>query len=761
MRAQPTTPPREGDGSSPLRRGAAAPRPPWLRPLAAAAAAAAALVALALLGPVAMVAVGKRSAAACLASIEAPRGPALPDCRPALRWFALPSRLPWTRAAASALAEELGARAAIAGYVDAAVGRPERAALAGATEAVAAAEAAVASGSARVTLDALGPACGAPRLGREAARLGDRRTLLAQPDRWADWHVRVRTLRAALAEGDVERAIAIARGYATMDPRDEDLRTTTGAVLCLGDGAEAKRGVELLTLNQHDRASKRHAGMARNWGEVRAVLVACAARAGVEPPPMPEAPEAGVADAVEARLAQRARLAAAAGEGAAGARQRAMRAIRDLLGSAAALAPGARRDLLAVVLAGDDAIDAAEAAALALPEADGDEPAAGESGAAASDTATDTATDAASAAPAGAAAALRAGSPLAIDWLPERGLARPVIAGSIRARAAARAAELAAAPQLSPPERDTLRAAAGALALDAARELALEGDAPAAIDALDRHGSLAQALAPEPARALARSSAWLLAGDRGRALDAIERVDLAAAPPSLRAAVLLQRAELLASLGRRRDAARAAVLADEEAAARGGRAAREAAERPDLDLLDARARWTRLALARAPDAAPLPQGSPPARLPEDLSAAWPWVGFARPDAPWARADQPAFSRALASWSAARDAPPATRRALRYVALRRRGDAPPALVPYAALAAQLLGDGEGDPEVWLDAFLALDAARFSLRHHAFARAEAARWRGDDGSAAAWQRRYDALRAVAADPTRAEIARYLGL
>ncbi|WP_437959721.1 hypothetical protein WME76_08775 [Sorangium sp. So ce119] len=759
MRAQPTTPPRLGDGSSPLGRGASAARPPWLRPLAASlAAAGAALLALALLGPVAMVAFGKRSAAACLASIEAPRGPALPDCRPEIRWFALPSRLPWTDEAASAHAEELGVRAAVAEYIDAAVGRPARAALASAAEALGTTESMVAAGSRRITFDALGPACGAPRLGREAAKLGDRRALLERADRWPDWHVRVHALRAALTEGDLPRALAIASGYAGMDPRDEDLRTTTGAILCLGNSAEAKRGVELLTLNQNDRASKRHAGMARNWGEIRAVLVACAARAGVEPPPTPEDPEAGVADAVEARLAQRARLAAAiAGPGAAEAKQRALRAIRDLLGSAAALAPEARRDLLAVVLAEDDAIDAAEAAALALPEAEGDEPATGEEGAAA--------IGAAGAAPAGVAPALRAGSPLAIDWLPERGLARPAVAGSLRARAAARAAELAVAPRLSPPERDALRAAAGALALDAARELALEGDAPAAIDALDRLGALAPELAPElapdAARALARSSAWLLAGDRDRALDLIERVDLAAAPPSLRAAVLLQRAELLASRGRRLDAARAAVLADEESAARSGPARGAPGARPGLDLLDVRARWTRLALARPPEAAPLRQGSPPAALPADPSAAWPWVGFASLDAPWARADQPALSRALAAWSAARDAPPTTRRALRYAALRRRGDAPPALVPYAALAAQLLGDGEGDVEVWLDALLAIDAARFSLRHYTFARAEAARWRGDDSSAAAWQRRHDALRAVAADPTRAEIARYLGL
>ncbi|WP_438000910.1 hypothetical protein WMF26_15105 [Sorangium sp. So ce185] len=757
MRAQPTTRPREGDGSLP-HRGAAAPRPRWQRALVLVlATAAVALFVFVLLAPVAVVFAGRRSAAACLASIEAPRGPALPDCRPEIRWFALPSRLPWTYGAASALAEELGVRAAIAEYVDAAVGRPDGAALARATEAVATAEATVAAGSRRIAFDELGPSRGAPSLAREAARLGDRRALLGQPDRWPDWHVRVQTLRAALAEGDLPRALAIANGYAGMDPRDEDLRTTIAAILCLGTSADAKRGAELLTLTQDDRASKRHAGMARNWGEVRAVLVACAARAGVEPPPMPEAPEAGVADAVEARLAQRARLAAARDD-AADAKGRAARAIRDLLVSADALDPDARGDLLAVALAEDGALDAIEAAALARPEGDGTETAGadavvlGGAGAGA----------APARAAAGAALSRSAGSLRALDWLPERGLARPVVAGSLRARAAARAAELAAAPELSPSDGDALRAAAGSLALKAARELALEGDAPGAIDALDRLGALAPELAPEAARALARSSAWTLAGDRPRALDLIERVDLAAAPPALRAAVHLQRAELLASLGRRLDAAHAAVLADEEAAA--ARAAGAVDAPPGLAglaLLEARARWTRLALAPSEGGSPLRQGGPPALLPADLSAAWPWVGFARLDAPWARGDQPAFARALAAWSAARDAPPATRRALRYAALRRRGDAPPALVPYAALAAQLLGEGEGDAEVWLDAFLALDAPRFSLRHVAFARAEAARWRGDDGSAAAWQRRYEALRAVASDPARAEIARYLGL
>ncbi|WP_159396913.1 hypothetical protein [Sorangium cellulosum] len=748
--------PRDNDGSAGPREGGAAARPPWRRPaVAALAAAGAASIAIAFLGPVTAVRAGTRHAAACLASIEAPRGPALPDCRPELRWFALPSRLSWTYEAASALSEELGVRAAVAEYVDAAVGRPDRAALARATGGVETARAMVAAGSRRITFEELGPACGAPSLGREAARLGDRRTLLEQPDRWPDWHVRVHALRAALLEGDLERAIEIARSYAGMDPRDEDLRTTVSAVLCLGTAEEAKRGAALLSLIEENRASKRHAGMARDWGDVRAVIDACAARAGVEPPPMPENPEAGVASAVAARAAQRVRLAAAAGgEGAAEAKQRAVRAIRDLLGSAVALEPRARADLLAVVLAEDDRLDAAAAAALARPEPEVDDLAAGEDNGAAAH----------GAAAHGAAPAPWVGSPLAADWLPERGLERPVVSGALRARAAARAVELAGSPLLSPAEGDALRAAAVALALHAARALALEGDAPRAIDALDHADALAPALAPEAARALARSSAWAVAGDRARAIEIVERVDLAAAPPALRAAVLLQRAELLASQGRGLEAARAAVLADDEAArAASIRLPREAPHASaGLAALDARARWTRLALARPPAASPLRQGSPPAQLPADLSAAFPWVGFARPDAPWARDDQPALARALAAWSAARDATPPERRALRYAALRRRGDAPRALVPYAALAAQLLdGDGDGDPEVWLDAFLALDAARFSLRHTTFARAEAARWRGDTESAAAWQRRYEALRAVASDPTRAEIAGYLGL
>jgi hypothetical protein len=128
---------------------------------------------------------------------------------------------------------------------------------------------------------------------------------------------------------------------------------------------------------------------------------------------------------------------------------------------------------------------------------------------------------------------------------------------------------------------------------------------------------------------------------------------------------------------------------------------------------------------------------------------------------WARLDQPALALSLARWSAARAAPPDQRRAHRYAALRRRGDAPPALAAYMVVAGELLGEREGDAELWLDAFLAMDARRFSYRHYLFARAEAARWRGDAASASLWRRRYEALQALAAHPARAEVARYLGI
>lgn len=694
------------------------------------------LVAAAIAAPAAMVAAGSQRAAACFAAIEGPRGPALPGCGREVGWLSLPSRLPWTRRAASLRAEELGARAAVAAYADAAVGRPDRAALDRAATDVEIAANVVASGSQRLRLEDLGPVVGAPHLGREAARLGDRGTLLGRADRWGDWYVRLHALRAALTEADISRAVAIAERYAGFDPRDEDLRTAVAAVLCLG--GDAKRGVELLTLTQEDRATRRYAGMARNWGDVHALRVACAARAGAAPPPSPESPQAGDDDAVEVRAAQEVRVAEA--EGDVERARRGAEAARALLASSTrAPAPASRLGLLAVLLAYGAPIDAARAAALSRARVDEGE------------------------------SRLATGPLLAADWLPAPGLARPVVAAPALARAAERAAELAGGAGVTADDRAELSAAAGALAFEAARELAATGDAPAAIAILDRLGPGAVGAQRGVELALARSSAWVVAGDPARALDALDGAPLESAAPAARAATALQRAELLASLGRRGEAARAAVIADEVAEAAGATAPPERPDEPPalhpFPVLDARARWTRLALARPPEGGPLRPGAAPAAAapprPTSAGSPWPWVGFANAATPWARLDQGALSVALARWDAARAAPPDERRALRYAALQRRGDAPPALIAYLSVGAELLGPGEGDVEAWLDALLAFDARRFSYRQHAFARAEAARWRGDAEAAALWRGRYEALRVLATDPRRAEIARYLGI
>jgi tetratricopeptide (TPR) repeat protein len=297
---------------------------------------------------------------------------------------------------------------------------------------------------------------------------------------------------------------------------------------------------------------------------------------------------------------------------------------------------------------------------------------------------------------------------------------------------------------LSRDEAKALRAAAGAMALEAARVLALDGNGEAAAATIADTGD---ALPSEAARALQRSNAWHVAGNADRALAALDgAIDAAAGDQAIarevRVAAAIQRAELLASLGRRDEAAKAAVLADELAPTAGSRP------------LDAHARWTRLALVRPPLASQRPGDA----------RAWPWIGLTGRSTSWlvpeAEAATP-LGRALAFWSAAAAASPEQRRALRYAAIDHRGDAPLAAAAYYAVAAELLKPDEGDVEIWLDVFTATDARRLPLRSYAWIRAESARFRGDPASAARWTTRLRAITAVAADPTRAEIARYLGL
>lgn len=100
-----------------------------------------------------------------------------------------------------------------------------------------------------------------------------------------------------------------------------------------------------------------------------------------------------------------------------------------------------------------------------------------------------------------------------------------------------------------------------------------------------------------------------------------------------------------------------------------------------------------------------------------------------------------------------------RRQMRYLAFAHRGDAPEGLTPllhagYGLSAPELTNE---QIEIWLDALMAFDARRFSLRQVAFARWRAAQWRGDAEAAAVWLVRYQKLAELSQDPKLADLLR----
>lgn len=678
-----------------------------------------AVAAVAAAAPVGMLAHGTSLARACVASYEAPRGLELPECRGLIPWMVFPSRVPWTASPARYRAEEITVRAAVAAYHDAAVGRPDAAALGAGVERILAVEKVIAAGSQRLALEDLGRAVGTPDAGRSAMLLGDRRTLLARADQWPHWSVRLRSLEAALLEGDLPRAQAIAKRYAEFDPRDEDLRVAVASVLCLGD--DAKRGLSLLDTVQTDRGKDRHENWIHNFGEVRALIVGCAARAGLPPPKMPDRADHGVADLAEARAVLRLRLATpqskaqAAGHDPvrAAARRDALENVAQML-KGGPLGKGVRVHLLAAWINAGDPIEAAELALLAAPRAEDGEP------------------------------ALRPG-PLdltAVEWLaPGRGL-RPAAGAWALRQAAEKLRHAAASPGLAEPARLALGAAAAASSFEAARTFARAGRPADALAALDEGGA---DLGPDAQ--IARSSVYYVAGEARLALTELQggtRMMFPNAGDAHDVTWWLQHAELEASLGNRGAAGSDAAKADEMAQKLGDR------------RLDVRAQWARLAFAGTR------RGEGPLRVDP---RAFPWVGVM--DAPGAWLDPAAegpapLAQALDFWAAARAASGEERRALRYAILRRHaGDTARARAPYLLLAGELLPAGDGDVEIWLDAFSATAARGTTMRAHAWARAEAARMRGDAPAAAAWSKRYRVLVDLAGPDENAEIAAALGL
>ncbi len=692
------------------------------------------LFALAIAIPETLLARGTKQALTCFSKYAEPRGPESPACADAAKLLRIPRRFPWTANRAWFRIEEHGVRLAHNEYVDAAVGKPSRDALKLAAEAIEHQDAVVTNGTKRLKMAELGPSIGVPDLGREADELGDRQTLLERGEQWFNWRVRLSTLRKALVSGDFEKTKALAKRYAVDDPYDPDIRTAVASVLCMGPDPE--KGAGMLASIQSDRASRRYEGLSRDYGEVRALLTACLAKRSLPPPPIPTESTAGSADAIEQRAALRLRLAGT--PAAEASRTLAVATIVRLL-DGGPRNPGARLALLAALVASTSDLDPAKIIHYSKPQF-----------------------DEGSFVPSTALTALE----WVNDHRPAAGDAEPpvLLPGStylIAAHTIETIAEKQKEEADKPPAKDDdgddpidfdkrrkdLARIRGAFLLEAAASLTRDGAMDDALKAVDDAVGALGLHAHE--RSLLRSNVYWLSGDREKALNAIEydggSIHSGTADRHLMAVMSMQTAELAMSLGKTDIAKRSSKLDDD-----GGL--------KNDPALYARSRWMQAALGEV-------HGEPPIMETLRMPQPFPSMGFAHPNAPWRVGDQDKrralLDQALAPWVGLAGATPELRRAGRWAAMRARGDAPPWLAVHALLASRLLGPGEGDVEVWLDALLALDERRFSLRSYAFARAEAARMRGDMATAATWDGRFRTLCKLAAEVPHYEFTRMLDI
>lgn len=311
-------------------------------------------------------------------------------------------------------------------------------------------------------------------------------------------------------------------------------------------------------------------------------------------------------------------------------------------------------------------------------------------------------------------------SPLAIDdWIARRSEQAPFVEPRVALGAARKLSSWVA----DAPTDDLLVKAATVLFVDAAASQigrGLSGDAALS--------EASRGLSDTDGRLL-RSTALHLRGKTAEAIAQLEPV-VGRDPSRATSRALAQRALL------RADGA-AVTLALEHA--------RAADDAPTIEKL----RWLALALDLEPTGADEARyaAHPPARV--DVLGPFTAPSEAR------RHD---VDRALGRWRHWL-AHEAERRAIRYLAFRHRGDMPAAHAAYLHLGARLLE--QGDVEVWLDAFGALDARRMSLRAYAFARAEAARLRADEDARTLWAERYRKLSKLVHDPDAAELYQTLRL
>lgn len=654
--------------------------------------------------PVVLLDVGRRRARRCLARIDAPETTRLPACDAHASWFALPAKVPWTARWTSLLTEELSARMAVARYVDAAVGTPDRELLPRRWAALREAAQAVEEGSGRLRLGQLGSAIPAPEPGALAFSVGDQQTLVKHGLDWTQWYTSKRAIEIALLRGQLGRAQRLAEHYAGRP--DTDLRLMIGALLCTA--GQADRGMEHARSVERARADKRNANMARHFGAARVLVEACAAQAGAEPPRVPSYGGAGEWDHRARLAAMRLRLAQlepgcdrpddlGGCEHTERLTEAANGAVRWL---DSRIAMEFRLELVAAVAPFLPSSTMARELIRPLPDEPGP----------------------------------LAGLPLTVHRMMARGSpARPFVSSK---QLLAAADHLLALEPVSPEQQ----ALAGAMIAHAATALAGLGEAEQALAQARRGADLA--LDDELGRALLVSSVAHLAGQTRAGVDALRAsLDGDRAPDALLAAAHLQLSELLASAGRRAEAL--------TAARRGAEVARSAA----VPYLNERAQWLLLALeSLSSSAAPTRTGW----------AAVPKMPMLGPHTTWVPAEARAAttSRAVEVWRTWLAAAGPTRRACRYEAFRSRGDAPDGPTAHLVLAG-LLADEPAEVEPWLDAFYAIDGGHTRLRSYAWSRTEAARWRGDATATAIWLARYRALEQWAQQPTTAELFQELRL
>ena len=120
-----------------------------------------------------------------------------------------------------------------------------------------------------------------------------------------------------------------------------------------------------------------------------------------------------------------------------------------------------------------------------------------------------------------------------------------------------------------------------------------------------------------------------------------------------------------------------------------------------------------------------------------------------------------LDRVLDRWSAWLAAGPDERRAHRFRLWRHGGDLPKASALSWIVAAGRLIDEPAAVETWLDAALAIDRARLSLRRYAMLRWRAAAWRSDVAAAERWRARYRRLARQSVDRNVAELMRAAGI